>query len=171
MQMWTICKEGMNMEYIWNGPWPLKQLIDDPNIPFPEKVGNYVISISSEKYNSDIHGPSKFIYIGGMKTSENSSLAKRLGEFVAASFGFKTRHSGGWTFYDKCNGYKLSAWDLELWWIENDDPICGEVTLFRSYRKIFGMKPLLNKNEKRTGCSLDHHLELHSPWEKGKNQL
>jgi hypothetical protein len=154
-----------------NGPWGLRNLKNNPQTPIPKAKGNYLISVPKQIYNPGEHGPSRFIYIGGMGTSERASLSKRLGEFIAAAFGFRTYHAGGISFFDKREEHKINPWVLEIWWYVCNDPPCGEVHLFKEFEKDFnGSMPLLNKNVKKRGCqglqSKTHNINFEIPWRK-----
>lgn len=151
-----------------HGPWSLCNLKNNPQAPIPKTKGNYLISVPKQIYNPGKHGPSPFIYIGGMKTSQNASLSKRLGEFVAATFGFGTYHSGGITFFERRKKHKINPWVLEIWWYDCRDPQCGEVHLFKKFKEDFsGSKPLLNRNVKTKGCqSKTHSMDFEIPWSK-----
>lgn len=149
----------------FTGPWKIRSLGEQPISQIPDVKGDYLISIPKEKYNQAVHGSSRFIYIGGMSSSENASLSKRLGEFFAATFGFSTYHSAGNTFFATRKKHQINPWDLEIWWVPCDDPKCGEAQLFQEYEKDFNDKPFLNKIWKRTGCEHKHKpIEIKVPW-------
>ena len=149
----------------FEGPWKLGNLTDNPISPFPDEMGNYLVSVPPDVYGAGRHGSSRFIYIGGMGSSDNASLSKRLGEFIAATFGFMTYHSGGKCFFAERHNHGINPWHLEFWWCCYDDPKCCEVQLFDEYTHDFGSLPLLNKQRQWTGCQAKlHSMALHVPW-------
>jgi hypothetical protein len=150
----------------FEGPWHVRDLIADPLCPVPDKGGTYLVSIPRGKHDPVRHRSSEFIYIGGMGASRNASLSKRLGEFVAAAFGFQTYHSGGLYFRKTMDKHKINPWDLALWWCPCPDPVCCEVELFALFADAHGKDlPLLNRNRRRSRCGKAHEpLELVVPW-------
>ncbi len=149
----------------WHGPWKFRNLIHDPVAPLPESHGAYVISIAADIYDTTRHGASRFIYVGGMKAGQNSSLAKRVGEWFAATFGFMPYHGPGKRFFAQRKSHGLSPWALELWWCEHQDPKCLEKCLLDSYRETFNSRPLMNKRWEWKGCSEGpHEIEVLAPW-------
>jgi len=175
------------------GPWLVEKLKTYARAPWQDdRIGAYVVGIKQSKYNPN-HGPSRFIYIGAMGSSENAALRKRVGEFIIDAFGFLSHHSAGTRFYEECTSIPLlakandesdiseiikrdalSPWDLEFWWYETEDPLCCESLLMRAYEEDFKRLPLLNKNFNRNGCGC-HQRELMSgtyeqgtlyPWKK-----
>lgn len=147
------------------GPWYLSQLIDDPRCQIPCRPGCYLVSIRREEHDQHRHGFSEFIYIGGMGGSENASLAKRIGEFIAAAFGFGTYHSGGIRFWKKRQEHEINPWDLAFWWYTCECPTCCEVELFRAFANAHeGGRPLLNANRRRSRCAAGHPVQVIVPW-------
>lgn len=169
------------------GPWQVEQLKTFPRPPWEDdRLGAYVIAIKQSKYKP-VHGPSRFIYIGAMGTTENASLRKRVGEFLVDAFGFLAHHSAGTRFYEKFTLFPLlyeagritgsdlevikqealSPWDLEFWWYETDDPLCCEAMLMKAYKQDFQTLPRLNKKRNIVGCR-EHVNELENgEYEKG----
>lgn len=135
-----------------HGPWATRELIGRPVTPLPLRRGCYIAAVAKELYDPERHGASRFVYIGGMKNGENSSLSKRVGEFFASSLGFATYHSGGNTFFARREQHGIGPWDLELWWYEFEDPMCLEPHLFTAYLERFGRLPLINSIRQRKGC-------------------
>lgn len=111
------------------GPWEIRELIGHPESPIPEAHGAYVISILEHRYDPACHGHSRFIYIGGVKAGENSTLAKRVGEWFGAAFGFMPYHGPGQRLFRERQAHGLSPWDMELRWYLHDDSECLEKTL------------------------------------------
>ena len=70
-------------------------IIFENGLLIPKELGCYRFVVRPGKHNPVLHGPSRVIYIGGMKAGDESSLRKRLGEFICAAMGFPIKHSGG----------------------------------------------------------------------------
>jgi hypothetical protein len=147
------------------GPWPLNRLGDTLLPPFPQELGSYLVAVPEWTWEPSLHGPSRFLYIGGMKPRKNSSVAKRLWEFIGAACGGDNNHSGGRRFYRERYELAIGPCCFEFWWYVSDDPQCCEVRLFEQYYERFGTIPRLNGNKPRVGCG-QRHLELQVvvPW-------
>lgn len=133
-----------------------KEQIDVSNIlsegiaRIPEKTGCYRIIVKENKYEPDLHGQSRVIYIGGMNPGKNSSLSKRIGEFIGAAMGFAIFHAGGRRFWQRHEELKLNIHDLLIQYRISDDPLCAEVNAFEEFEKEFQKeKPLLCKARRR----------------------
>ena len=149
-----------------HGPWCLNELPNDHVLRLPEAIGNYLVSIPEKAYHARAHGPCRFLYIGGMTDAENSSLRRRIGQFIAAALDLANYHSGGHRFSCERQDHHINPWNLEFWWYEHNDPLCGEVCLFEEFAQDFGRQlPLLNKNRRRKGCREPRHEPaMICPW-------
>jgi hypothetical protein len=129
-----------------------RMIIFENSLLIPKELGCYRFLVRHGKYDPKLHGPSPVIYIGGMKPRDESSLRKRLGEFICAAMGFPIKHSGGHRFFDRRTEHLLTVHDLLVQYIQSSDPICAEVDAFDEFENEFRCNPLLNEQRPTTRC-------------------
>lgn len=108
----------------WNGPIPVR------DYELLRKKGIYRVKVAENKFDPQIHFD-RIILIG--KT--DSSLFKRIGDFLAAASGENVSHAEGIRFYEKRNEHKLEISDLEIEYKICECPTCEEIKEFIEFSR------------------------------------
>lgn len=117
----------------WKGPYSFAGSLNSGRCieDLPDRPGVYRISINEQKYNVDLHGPSRVIHIGSV--GETGGISKRVGEFMAASMGYGVYHSAGSTFANSYVVLSLTVRDLEYEFSETSNFKEMEAMLFDEF--------------------------------------
>lgn len=125
----------------WNGSfligdW-LRSLHMTAGVRPPMEVGVYVVSV--DKWSGAPTCACRPLYVGG-QTSSNSSLRRRMGDWICDSFGFFMDdargnvldgcHAGAQTLFKWCREHQTSLLDLHVGWSVDGCFRCLENTVY-----------------------------------------